>query len=203
MRWLAQVCAVAVWAWVAPCAAQAATATAGWPDDPEQLARLVLATASHGGRPFAVVDKRQAALLVFDADGRLAGRSPALLGKALGDASARGVGLRTQQGRLRDSDRTTPAGRFVSEPGTNRSGEAVVWIDYDAALAIHRLRPGPAHASRSRHLAGSNPLARRVSAGCVVVPGAFFDGVVQPLLGRQRALVLVMPEQPGRPAEAG
>jgi hypothetical protein len=28
----------------------------------------------------------------------------------------------------------------------------------------------------------------------VVVPGAFFDEVVQPLLGRQRALVVVMPE---------
>ena len=36
---------------------------------------------------------------------------------------------------------------------------------------------------------GSDPLARRVSAGCVVVPVAFYDNVVQPLLGRGEALV--------------
>ena len=164
-----------------------------------QLARALVARAEHAGRPFAVVDKRQAQILVFDGAGTLVGRSPALLGRALGDESVPGVGLRTQLGQLREADRTTAAGRFISEPGRNRAGEAVVWIDYAAALAIHRLRGGPDHASRYRRLAGSDPWARRVSAGCVVVPGAFYDSVVQPLLGQRRGLVFVMPELADRP----
>ena len=204
MRCLAGVCVVAVCAWLGQAAAQAGPrdaqtppkSQATWPDDPLLLARALVARADNASRPFAVVDKRQAQILVFDAGGVLVGRSAALLGRALGDASAPGVGLRTQQGRLRDGDRTTPAGRFVSEPGRNRDGEAIVWVDYEAAVAIHRLRGGPEHASRSRRLAGSDPLARRVSAGCVVVPEAFYDSVVQPLLGHQRGLVLVMPDLP-------
>jgi len=204
MQWLARVCAVAVCAWLGQAAAQAGhhdatalpTQPAAWPDDPLLLARVLVARAEHASRPFAVVDKRRAQILVFDAEGVLVGRSPALLGRALGDASVPGVGQRTQEGRLRDDDLTTPAGRFISEPGRNRDGEAIVWVDYETAFAIHRLRGGPAHASRSQRLAGNDPLARRVSAGCVVVPAAFYDRVVEPLLGRQRGLVLVMPERP-------
>ena len=208
MGWLAKWSAVAVCVWMGQAAVQAAASDAragpvppappaSGADDPLRLAQALVARAEHAGRPFAVVDKGRAQLLVFDGAGRLVGRSAALLGRALGDASVPGVGLRTQQGRLRADDRTTPAGRFVSEPGRNRNGEAVVWIDYATALAIHRLRGGPDHAGRHRRLAGSDPLARRVSAGCVVVPGAFYDSVVQPLLGRQRGLVLVMPERVG------
>ena len=204
MRWLARVCGGVVCAWLGQAAVQAAQSiparpaapTQAWPDDPMQLAQALVAEAGHASLPFAVVDKRRAQILVFDAHGALVGRSAALLGRTLGDASVPGVGLRAQTGQLREADRTTPAGRFVSEPGRNRNGEAIVWIDYDAALAIHRLRAGHDHAGRSDRLSGNDPLARRVSAGCVVVPEAFYDKVVQPLLGRQRGLVLVMPEQP-------
>lgn len=217
MGWLARVFAVGMCVWLGQAAVHAAPDTVlkahaqptllssslssqhTWPDDPVQLARALVSRAEHAGRPFAVVDKRRAQLLVFDGDGVLVGRSAALLGRALGDASAPGVGLRTELGQLLDTDRTTPAGRFVGEPGRNRTGEAVIWIDYDAAFAIHRLRRGPEQAERQRRLAGTDPMARRVSAGCVVVPVAFFDTVVQPLLGRQRGLVLVMPEQADRP----
>lgn len=154
-----------------------------------------------GGRPFAVVDKVAATLTVYHADGRIAGRSPALLGRTLGDRSAPGVGERTQQGRLRPEDLTTPAGRFVSEPGRNRHGEAVVWVDYDAAFAIHRLRADGQHADRARRLASPRPQDRRASAGCVVVPVAFFETVVLPVLGRGRGVVLVLPEGPGEADE--
>jgi hypothetical protein len=140
------------------------------------------------------VDKRLALIAVHAADGRLSGLSRALLGGTPGDHIVPGVGARAQAGTLRPGDTTTPAGRFTSEPGRNRQGEAVVWLDYDAAFAIHRLRPGPAAADRARRLAGADPSRRRVTAGCVVVPGAFFDTTVQPLLGRGRAVVYVLPE---------
>lgn len=208
MVWLARLSAAAVCVWLGQAAAQAPSGTppsallrlglpAAWPSDPLQLARELVARRGNTGRPFAVVDKRGAQVFVFNPSGELIGRSAALLGRALGDATPPGVGLRTQQGQLRDDDRTTPAGQFDSEPGRNHEGESVVWVDYDAALAIHRVRGGPDRANRLRRLASPDPASRRVSAGCVVVPEAFYDRVIHPLLGRRRGWVLVMPEAVG------
>ena len=158
------------------------------------LSRDVLSRGDHGERPFAIVDKQAALILVFGADGRLAGSAPVLLGRARGDHSAPGVGQRTQDRTLRATDLITPAGRFASEPGRNLEGDDIVWIDYGAALAIHRLRSGSSHADRQWRMASANLGDRRVSAGCVVVPTGFYDSVVRPLLGRQRGVVYVMPE---------
>jgi hypothetical protein len=159
----------------------------------------VLASADHGGLPFAVVDKKAATLTIFRGDGQLIGATPVLLGQTAGDEAQPGVGARTQSGQLRIGDRVTTAGRFVSQPGHNRDGEAIVWIDYDSALAIHRLRPGPSQHDRALRLASADPQSRRVSAGCVVVPVAFYDKVVAPVLGRGRAVIYVMTEAGGLP----
>ena len=161
------------------------------------LARQVMASADHGGLPFAVVDKKAALLTVFLGNGQLIGSTPVLLGADHGDRAVPGVGARTQSGQLRKGDRVTTAGRFVSQPGRNLGGESVVWIDHDSALAIHRLRPGPSQQHRATVLASADPQARRVSAGCVVVPVAFYEAVVSPVLGRSRAVVYVMPEAGG------
>ena len=158
------------------------------------LARRVLESGGHGGLPFAIVDKRAALIVVYRGNGSLAGVSSALLGLTPGDHSAPGVGERAQQARLRISDRTTPAGRFESEPGHDLNGEALVWIDYDNALAIHRLRPAPLRERRPQRLASAHARDKRISAGCVVVPGAFYSNVVEPILGRSRGIVYVMPE---------
>jgi hypothetical protein len=80
-------------------------------------------------------------------------------------------------------------------PGTNHTGEAVVWIDHAAALALHRLRPGALQALRARALASPHSDDKRLSAGCVVVAPAFYDAVVQPVLGAGRAVIYVLPEQ--------
>ncbi|KNZ33247.1 MAG: hypothetical protein AD742_07450 [Methylibium sp. NZG] len=157
-------------------------------------AERVLMSADHRGLPFAIVDKRAATLTVYLADGRSAGTAPVLLGRTRGDHSVPGVGARTQAGQLRVDDRTTPAGRFDSEPGRNLAGEAVLWVDYASAFAIHRVRPGPAQQRRQHALAAGEARDRRLSAGCVVVPEAFFDAVVQPVLGRGPGVVYVLPE---------
>lgn len=165
-----------------------------WPSALQQLARQIVRDSGQPRRPFAIVEKRMALLVVHSANGAPLGLSRVLLGRTPGDHSVPGVGLRTEQGRLHEDDCTTPAGRFESEPGSNHSGEAVVWLDYAAALAIHRLRPGPSMADRARRLA--SPLAhdKRVSAGCVVVPAAFYEAVVQPALGRGPGVVYVLRE---------
>jgi hypothetical protein len=159
------------------------------------LARAVIRSLDHHGLPFAIVDKRAALLLVYRADGSLAGRTPILIGRTPGDRSMPGVGERAQRHALRSDDRTTPAGRFDAEPGHNLNGEAIVWVDYASALAIHRLRSGPLLATRAPALgARSSPRDRRLSDGCIVVPVAFYAAVIQAVLGRGHAVVYVMPE---------
>ncbi len=163
-------------------------------------ARRVVGSQDHAGLPFVVVDKRAAQVVLHAADGSVVGSSAALLGSALGDHSVPGVGERTQAGTLRPSDMTTPAGRFAARPGQNHTGDHVLWLDEADALALHRLRPGRLHAMRVRALAASDPSARRLSAGCVVVPALFFDRWVTPLLGRQGGVVYVLPENGQWPA---
>src|SRR5262245_44257955 len=83
----------------------------------------VLRYNDHGGRPFAIVDKKQARIHVFDARGTRVASSVVLLGTTPGDHTVPGVGLRTQQGRVGADERTTPAGRFEAMPGVNLKGE--------------------------------------------------------------------------------
>lgn len=157
------------------------------------VAEWSFATGDHRGRPVAVIDKKAARLFIFTAEGRLAGASTVLLGLARGDESAPDVGRKVSTGIPRH-ERTTPAGRFDSEPGRNLDGEANVWLDYRAALAIHRMRPAAPSERRPERLASKSPDDNRVSLGCVVVDGGFYDAVVAPTLGRQRAVVYVLPE---------
>jgi len=184
-------CALPAWASGVDFAGESASA------DAQRVAQWVMEYGDNRGAPFAIVDKKDARLFVFDAGGRILGATPALLGLAPGDHSLPGVGDRDPS-ELLPFERTTPSGRFDSEPGRNHTGEAIVWFDYDAALAIHRLRPGKAHAARLKRLASPAPADRRASLGCVVVPAAFYDLVVGPTLGRERGVVYVLPET--RPA---
>lgn len=158
-----------------------------------QLARWVTDAGDHGGAPFAIVDKRGATLNVFDGNGRLLGASPALLGLTPGDGSVPGVAQRVQTG-LSPQERTTPAGRFVAEPGRNLKGERVVWVDYASAFAIHRMRPAHERERREERLASATPEDNRITLGCVVVPVSFYENVVDPLIGRRHAVVYVLPE---------
>lgn len=145
------------------------------------------------GKPVAIVDKKNARIFVFGADGVLRGTTPVLLGLAKGNESAPDIGKKAG-GYIVPNERTTPAGRFDSEPGHNNKGEAIVWVDYDAAFAIHRLRPAPAAERRPARLASPSPDDNRISQGCVIVSGAFFDQVVSTTLGRQRGVVYVLPD---------
>jgi hypothetical protein len=170
-----------------------ASATETVSADAQALVQWVRLSGDAAGKPFAVVDKRAARIWVFDRNGQLAGSTAVLLGLAPGDHSAPGVGSRVLTG-IPANERTTPAGRFASEPGHNLKGEAIVWVDYEAALAIHRLRPAAAQERRPERLASDSPADNRISLGCVIVSEAFYDQVVAPTLGQRAGVVYVLPE---------
>lgn len=145
------------------------------------------------GLPFAIVDKLQARVWVFRPDGQLAGSAPILLGYARGDASVPGIGER-KLAEVRPHERTTPAGRFVAEHGRNTKGEDIVWVDYDAAVSMHRVRATNPAEMRLQRLASRTPADNRISYGCINVPTAFYDRVLARTFGGPRAIVYVLPE---------
>ena len=153
----------------------------------------VRATNNHRGQPFAIIDKKAAMLHVFDASGSPRGSSPVLLGLAVGDDSVPGIGTR-KLADIRPAERTTPAGRFVSEPGRNLQGEDIVWIDYDAAISMHRVRASNKADRRLERLATPTAADNRISYGCVNVPAAFYDALLKPVFGVKPAVVYVLPE---------
>ena len=158
-----------------------------------QLAQWVMAGWDHNGRPFAILDKRQAQVLVFSPDGKLQATTPVLLGYAAGDDSVAGIGLRPIA-EVRPNERTTPAGRFVAEPGRNAKGEDIVWIDYDVAVSMHRVRPTNPKERRLERLATATDADNRISYGCVNVPVAFYETHIDPVFGRTKGIVYVLPE---------
>ena len=179
------------------CAAASTSDDAGASPEARLVTRWILDSHDNQGKPFAVVDKKAAQLRIHAADGRLLGVAPALLGLAPGDTAIADIAHRAPSS-LRPFERTTPAGRFESQPGRNLHGEDIVWLDYAASLAIHRLRPAAAAERRAQRLASDSPADNRISLGCVVVPVAFYEQVVAPVLGHGRAVVYVLPED--RPA---
>jgi hypothetical protein len=161
--------------------------------DARYAAGWVARHTDNEGWPFIIVDKKKARLFVFEADGWLHATSAVLLGAGPGDASVPGIASR-EPGSLLAWEQTTPAGRFVSEPGTNLKGEDVVWVDYDAKIAIHRLRPGAAQEQRAGRLASSASDDKRVTLGCIVVPVSFYESAIKPVFGQRRGVVYVLPE---------
>jgi len=161
--------------------------------DARYAANWVLESGDHQGQPFAIVDKRDARIYVFESQGKVVGAAPVLIGLAPGDLSVPDIAQRTPSSLL-PVERTTPAGRFNTEPGHNDKGEDIVWVDYEASLAIHRLRPAPAAERRAERLVSQNMADRRISFGCVVVPVEFYERVVATTLGKRRGVVYVLPE---------
>ena len=197
--WRCRLAALCGLLWLAPAGAVSPdarpAAVTALPGDTGRVVRWVIERADHRGRPFAVVDKKSARIHVFEPSGVPVGAAPVLLGLAGGDSdTVRSIGARSVTSLL-PAERITPAGRFDTEPGRNDKGEAIVWFQYDAALAIHRLRPAPAHERRPQRLASSDPGERRITFGCVVVPVSFYEEVIMPTLGSRRGVVYVLPEE--------
>ncbi len=157
-----------------------------------EVADWVWRTGDAGGRAWVIVDKKQARVFVLDASGRLLGAAPALLGSALGDHTVPGIGDRPLS-QIRPEERTTPAGRFIAEPGVNAQGEDVVWIDYEAAVSMHRVRTRVKSERRLQRLASPTPQDNRISYGCINLPRHFYNAVLAPQ-ARAGAVVYVLPE---------
>jgi hypothetical protein len=158
-----------------------------------QVANWALDSGNNGRLPFIIVDKTNAKVFVFYADGRLRGAAPALLGLALGDDSVPGIGKRSLASMLPE-ERTTPAGRFVASLDRNLHGGDILWVDYNNAISLHPVITGNPGEHRAERLESPSALDNRISYGCINVPVAFFKNVVKPTFKGTNGIVYVLPE---------
>jgi lipoprotein-anchoring transpeptidase ErfK/SrfK len=161
--------------------------------DVKHVANWVSYTRNNKKKSFVLIDKKEAQLYVFDPRGKLKSRTPILLGKAIGDHSVPGIGTKPMS-KIKEDEKTTPAGRFLAEHGRNTRGEDIIWIDYNAAVSMHRLRKVKAEEQRAQRMATPEASDNRISYGCVNVPAKFYDSVLKPSVSRSGAYVYVLPE---------
>jgi hypothetical protein len=150
------------------------------------VADWVVDSGDNLNMPFAIVDKTDARVFVFDADGRLRGAAAALLGLARGDDSVPGIGDRPMSS-MRPEERTTPAGRFVAALGRNFGGKEILWVDYDSAISLHPVVTTKPEERRLQRLATP-------TYGCINVPAKFFENVVRRAFTGTNGIVYVLPE---------
>ena len=159
----------------------------------QNVADWVVDSGDNRGMPFVIVDKMDAKVFVFDADGRLCGAAPALVGLARGDDAIPGIGDR-KLSDIRPEERTTPAGRFVASLGYNFHGKGVLWVDYDLSVSLHRVVTTNPTERRLQRLTTATPLDNRISYGCINVPEKFYNNVVSPVFTGTYGIVYVLPE---------
>ena len=171
-------------------------------DEARHTANWAVYSGDTQGMPFVILDKKHATVHVFAPDGKLRGSTPVLLGSAIGDHSVPGIGEREIMAIL-PAERTTPSGRFVTAPGRNTSGEDIVWVDYSAAISMHRVRARVASERRLERLASPSADDNRISFGCINVPTKFYNQMIHPVLGSARGVVYILPETRDVRAEFG
>jgi hypothetical protein len=162
-------------------------------EDVRQLANWSVSTRDHKNLNFIILDKKDARVWVFDNTGHLKAESPVLLGSAVGDDNAPGIGSKAIAD-VKDEEKTTAAGRFIAEMGMNTRNEDVVWVDYNAAVSMHRVLTTNADERRLERLATPTPADNRISYGCINLPKAFYEDVVAPTVRTGGAVIYVLPE---------
>lgn len=157
------------------------------------MAGWVESTRDNQALPYIFVDKVDAKVYVFDAEGRLQGSAAALLGMVPGDGSADGIGDRALSA-IGPSERTTPAGRFLASVGPDLHGKDILWVDYDTALALHRVAKGTPAERRAQRLDSPTASDNRISYGCINVPVPFYETFIGPPFKQTGGVVYILPE---------
>ena len=177
----------------APSAPQATMAGLELSDQARMMADWVVRNDDTKGLPFLIIDKLDARVFAFDARGVLLRFAPALIGLTPGDVSPPGIGSK-RLAEITPAQRITPAGRFEASLGKNLAGQTILWVDYEAAVSLHRVVATNRAERRLQRLATQSAADNRVSYGCINVPVAFYDEVVEPLFSAADGIVYILPE---------
>lgn len=158
-----------------------------------QVIAWIAAAQDNAGLPYAVIDKQQAALFLFDADGTPRGATPVLLGIGVGDESSPGVGAKRLE-EIGPAERTTPAGRFVAKFGRAFGNQRVLWVDYANSVALHAVITTHKSEHRVARLLSPTPDDNRISFGCINVGTSFYTKTLRPRFTGKGGIVYILPD---------
>ena len=152
--------------------------------DVHRLADWVVDTADNLGLPFIVVDKKQASVFVFDAAASCGSHARAARARA---RRRLGAGHRRAPiAEIRPEERTTPAGRFVAEPGFNARAKTSSGSTTTPPSRCTACAPTNPAERRLQRLASPTVRDNRICYGCINLPAAFYDLCVRPTVRRAR-----------------
>lgn len=168
--------------------------------DATRVTVWVASAKDNHGLPYAVIDKQNASLFLFDGKGKRLAAVPVLIGIAPGDDATAGVGAKSLA-EIGPAEKTTPAGRFLARFGLAAGNTRVLWVDYYTSVALHPIPPAyPKKERRRERLASPTPDDNRITFGCINVPDRFYAKTLAPLFRRKGGYVYVMPDT--KPLEA-
>lgn len=159
-----------------------------------RVAAWIAASNDNRSLPYAIVDKTNAALFLFDGRGRSIGAEPVLIGIAPGDDATPGVGSK-KLSEIGPAEKTTPAGRYLAKFGLAFGRERILWVDYATSVALHPI-PGDASGKerRRQRMLSPTPEDNRITFGCINVPKAFYGKVLRQRFQRKGGYVYVLPD---------
>ncbi len=140
----------------------------------------VITSGDNQGLPFAIVDKVQAEVFVFDPDGQLRGAASGPDGH--GPAATISWNPASANGNLstiRPEERTTPLAASSPGFGQVRGEETILWVDYEDAISIHPVITANRKEHRLQRLKTPTPEDNRITFGCINVPAGFYEDVVR------------------------
>jgi hypothetical protein len=159
-----------------------------------RVADWVYASGDNHALPYAIVDKTNGALFLFDGKGKPLDQVPVLVGIALGDDASPGVGSK-KLAEIGPAEKTTPAGRYLAKFGLPFRKERILWVDYATSVALH---PIPTDASkkdrRRERMLSPTPDDNRITFGCINVPKAFYGKFLRPQFQKKGGYVYVLPD---------
>jgi len=161
--------------------------------DVKQVVNWIMASRDNRKLPFAIIDKVNARVFVFDANGQLLGSDAALLGMGRGDRYDVASGSQ-KMSSIKPDDRITPAGRFVVSLQHDIHGKEVLLIDYNASIALHPVVKGTPAERRAERLNSITAQDNRISYGCINVPVKFYEKIVSPTFTKTNGVVYILPE---------
>jgi hypothetical protein len=170
----------------------AAASLASASADVQRVAQWISASGDNRRMPYLLIDKVNATVFAFDADGHLRGAAPALLGMAKGDRLL--TANDTEVDAIPEDQRITPAGRYVSGLGLDSGGKELLVIDYQAAISLHPVVKGTPEEQRAKRLGSATAQDNRISHGCINVPKDFYATIVSPAFTRTKGVVYILPE---------
>lgn len=162
-------------------------------EDAARMLSWIAAAHDNGSLPYIVIDKRNASLLLFRADGTAVGQTPVLIGVGVGDDSSPGIGAKTLA-QIGPAERTTPAGRFVAKFGLAVGHTRVLWVDYANSVALHAVITTNKKEHRVARLLSPTPDDNRISFGCINVGTSFYSAKVRPLFQKTGGVVYILPD---------